>query len=94
MGMSRRTFACRGHEAPNLFLYACYISTSIQNKGWYVKFSSKETMGSECFPIPYCKTLNLFLRFLLSVSISGDSASDFLDMKMLIGSVTYLKQHL
>ena len=25
--------------------------------------------------------------FLLSVSISGDSASDFLDMKILIGSV-------
>ena len=44
-------------------------------------------MGSECFLIPYCKTLKLFIRFLLSISISGDSASDFLDMKMLIGSV-------
>ena len=43
---------------------------------------------------PYCKTLKLFIRFLLSISISGDSASDFLEMKMLIGSVTYLKQHL
>ena len=43
---------------------------------------------------PYCKTLNLFIHFLLSISISGDSASDLLDMKMLIGSVTYLKQHL
>ena len=38
------------------------------------------------------KTLKLFIRFLLSFSISGDSASYFLDMKMLIGSVTYLKQ--
>ena len=37
---------------------------------------------------PYCKTLNLFIHFLLSISISGDSASDLLDMKMLIGSVT------
>ena len=44
-------------------------------------------MGSECFFIPYCKTLKLFIRFPLSVSISGDSASDFLDMKMLVGSV-------
>ena len=35
---------------------------------------------------PYCKTLKLFIRFLLSISISGDSASDFLDMKMLTGS--------
>ena len=43
---------------------------------------------------PYCKTLKLFIRFLLLVSISGDSASDFLDMKMLIGSVAYIKQHL
>ena len=43
---------------------------------------------------PYCKTLKLFIRFLLSIGISGDSASDFLDMKMLIGSVTYFKQHL
>ena len=42
---------------------------------------------------PYCKTLKLLIRFLLSISISGDSASDFLDMKMFIGSVTYLKQH-
>ena len=42
---------------------------------------------------PYCKTLKLLIRFLLSISISGDSASDFLDMKMLIGSVTYHKQH-
>ena len=30
----------------------------------------------------------------LSVSIYGVVASDFLDMKMLIGSVTYFKQHL
>ena len=82
------------YEAPNLFLYACYVFTSIQNKGWYVKFSSTETMVSECFLIPYYKTLKLFLRFLLSITISGDTASDFLDMKMLIGSVTYLKQHL
>ena len=42
---------------------------------------------------PYCKTLKLVICFLLSISISGDSASDFLDMKMLTGSVTYLKQH-
>ena len=42
---------------------------------------------------PYRKTLKLFIHFLLSISISGDSSSDFLDMKMLIGSVTYLKQH-
>ena len=44
---------------------------------------------------PYCKTLKILIRFLLSIStcISGDSASDFLDMKMLIGSVTYLKQY-
>ena len=88
--MSRRTFACRGHEAPSLFLYACYVSTSIQNKGRYVKFSRDH--GVRMFP--YCKTLKLFIRFLLSISISGDSASDFLDMKMLIGSVTYLKRHL
>ena len=94
MGMRRRTFTCRGHEAPNSFLHACYVSTSVQNKGCYVKFSSKETMGSECFLIPYCKTLKLFLHFLLSISISGDSASDFLDMQMLIGSVTNLKRHL
>ena len=52
-----------------------------------VKFSSKETIGSECFPFLIAKPW-LFLRFLLSISISGDSASDFLDMKMLIGSVT------
>ena len=32
-----RAIACRGHEAHNLFLYACYVSTSIQNKSWYVK---------------------------------------------------------
>ena len=44
-------------------------------------------MGSECFLIPYCKTVKLFIRFLLLISISGDSASDFLDMKMLICSV-------
>ena len=43
---------------------------------------------------PYCKTLMLSICFLLSISISGDSASDFLDMKMLIGSIIYLKQHL
>ena len=39
-------------------------------------------------------SLKLFIRFLLSISVSGDSAFDFLDMKTLIGCVTYLKQHL
>ena len=34
------------------------------------------------------QTLKLFIRFLLSISISGDSAPDFLDMKMFVGSVT------
>ena len=46
------------------------------------------------FPYSFLQNLEVILRFLLSISISGDSASDFLDMKMLIGSVTYLKQHL
>ena len=40
------------------------------------------------------QNLKVIIRFLISISISGDSASDFLDMKMLTGSVTYLKQHL
>ena len=37
------------------------------------------------------QTLKLIIRFLLSINISGDSESDFLDMKTRIGSVTYLK---
>ena len=43
---------------------------------------------------PYCKTLKLFIRFLLSISISGDSASDFLDMKMVIGSVKNISNNI
>ena len=46
---------------------------------------------------PYSLSQNLEVIFVFSIiSIPGDSASDFLDtcMKMLIGSVTYLKQHL
>ena len=44
----------QGYAAPNLFLYACYVSTSIQKKGPYVKFSSKEIIGSECFLTAKC----------------------------------------
>ena len=45
----------------------------------------------------YSLLQNLEVIFAFSIiSISGDSASDSLDtcMKMLFGSVTYLKQHL
>ena len=75
------------------FLDACYVSTSIQSKQVRVmlNFLVKKPWVRM---FPYCKTLKLFIiHFLLSISTCGDSASDFLDMKMLIDSVTYLKQH-
>ena len=56
-----------------------------------LNFLEKRPWGQN---VSLLQTLKLFIHFLLSISISGDSASDFLDMKMLIGSVTYLKQHL
>ena len=44
--------------------------------------------------ISLLQNLEVIYTFSIINSISGDSASDFLDMKMLTGSVTYLKQHL
>ena len=59
-----------------------------------LNFLVKRPWGQNVSLFLIAKSWKLFLRFLLSISISGDSASNFLDMKMLIGSVTYLKQHL
>ena len=57
-----------------------------------VTFPSREPMseGSKC--ISYDKNSKLCIRFLFSISISGDSSSYFLEMIMLIGSVGNMTQ--
>ena len=89
MWMSRRTFACWRHEELIVFCILAMFRLVFKIRVDMLNFLINLTMGSKCFFIPYCKTLKMFIRFRLSISISGDSASDFLDIKILISSVTY-----
>ena len=90
MGLSRRTFACWRHEELIMFCILAMFRLVFTIRVVMLNFLINLTIGSNCFFIPYYKTLKIFTRFLLSISISGDSASDFLDIKKLISSVIYI----
>ena len=76
-------------KVPKLFLYICYFLFRIAVDR--ITFPSTEPMTDQnVFRI--AKTQKLCIRFLFSISMSGDSSSHFLEMIMLFGSIGSMTQ--